>query len=273
MIQWFRVKLLASFLMLTVVLPLTIYAAMSVDKDFSLELTVNGVDLSEHETIIIDPEEDLIADIYISHVTSEITLETLSIAVMFAGQQVATLSKSLDNRILKVGDIYSETKILGTEKALMFGTSSRLTGKYRVTVTLDYTVNKQEKAWSILTYVRIPGNPISTPTGQGAAAATGVLAGVAIWALARSVIALGIAAGATVPGSTSISSSSLLNKLDHRRLESTARGSVVKNMVKSSRGSDSQEEVPYLRSPPQARALLYLQEVGQGSAKRIYRLC
>jgi len=153
--------------MLTVVLPLTIYAAMSVDKDFSLELTVNGVDLSEHETIIIDPEEDLIADIYISHVTSEITLETLSIAVMFAGQQVATLSKSLDNRILKVGDIYSETKILGTEKALMFGTSSRLTGKYRVTVTLDYTVNEEEKAWSILTYVRIPGNPISTPTGQG----------------------------------------------------------------------------------------------------------
>jgi hypothetical protein len=249
MIQWFRVKLLTPFLMLTVILPVTVHAAFSVDKDFSLELTVNDVSLSEHETIFIDPDEELVADIYVSHITSEITLETLSVVVIFAGQQVTTLSKSLDNHILKVGDTYHEPKNLSTEKELMFGTLSRLTGKYQVKVTLDYMVNKTEKAWSILRYVRIPGNPISTPTGQGAAAATGVLAGAAIWVLARSLIAPGIAVGATVPGSTSISSSSLLTKLDHKRLESTARGSVMKNIVRAAKGRIVRNRCPLCEAP------------------------
>ena len=93
--QHVRVMLLVIFLVPIVVWPLAAYAATWVDGDFSLSLKVNGDDVSELETIVIDPEGDLTIDLYISDVTREITLDKVSVLVTFAGQKVTTLSEDL----------------------------------------------------------------------------------------------------------------------------------------------------------------------------------
>ena len=47
-------------------LPLVASAAIRVDPDFTLELRVNGTDIQYQETIVFDPAEDLVVDIYIT---------------------------------------------------------------------------------------------------------------------------------------------------------------------------------------------------------------
>jgi len=54
--------------------------------DFSLRLSVNGQDISETDTIIIDPETDLTIDFQVFDATSNINLQNISVLVTFAGQ-------------------------------------------------------------------------------------------------------------------------------------------------------------------------------------------
>ena len=62
---------------------ITNYAAAAND-DFSLRLTLNGDDISEIDTIVIDPERELKIELQISDVTRNVTLKNVLIVLTFA---------------------------------------------------------------------------------------------------------------------------------------------------------------------------------------------
>ena len=72
-----RVVLLLAFIVLSLGMPVSLLAAEQVDGDFSLEIMVNGEELSTLETIAVDPEEDLTIDIHIFDVTKDVTIESI----------------------------------------------------------------------------------------------------------------------------------------------------------------------------------------------------
>lgn len=144
--QWYIVSqhlpaaLAVAFLVLTVAWPLTAYAVTPVDDDFSLDLKVNGDDLSGLETIVIDPEEELTIDLYIFDVAREVTLEKVSSVITFAGQTVVTLSENLGSFRIAAGEDYRESITISAREALKLGNLTLVTGIYRARVKLEYTV-------------------------------------------------------------------------------------------------------------------------------------
>ena len=90
--------------MLMTALFLVAYTAAAVNSDFSFWLYINGDDLTKLETIVIDPEQDMTVYLHIFEVTRDVTLERLSVAVMFAGQTIHTLGQSLGDFHIAPGE-------------------------------------------------------------------------------------------------------------------------------------------------------------------------
>ncbi|MFC2011951.1 hypothetical protein ACFLVU_02350 [Chloroflexota bacterium] len=204
------------------------------EDGFSLDIKVNSKDLSGRETIITDPDGELIIDIRVFDVTKEVTLEKIYAEVIFAGQKVATLGKNLDSFRVMVGEEYRETIIINAGEVLKRGNLLMITGIYTAEVKLEYIVAGQLKIWDKSQDIRIPGNPISTPVGTAAVVITGATAAVGLL-FVRSLIAPSVVAGTVLPGNISISSTSALQDFLMERLEPTARGRVMGNIVKAAK--------------------------------------
>ncbi len=227
----------------TVTLLLAAHFAASANGDFSLRLNINGDDLSELKTIVIDPERELTIDLYISDVTSDVTLDKILVTVTFAGQTIHTLSESLGNHHIAAGEDYTEQITLNVREVLKLGDMTLVAGIYRAVIKLEYAVGDQKKVWSEPKNVQILGNPMSTPLGA-AGVVTSVGAVAAILMLIRSLISPGIPTGTTIPASTSISSLPRLYDLAAERLEPTARGRVMGNIVKAAKGRIIKKRCP-----------------------------
>jgi len=241
--QHLQRALAVAFLALIVAWPLVAYAVFPVDDDFSLDLKVNGDDLSGLETIVIDPEEELTIDLHIFDVAREVTLEKVLSVITFAGQTVVTLSENLGSFRIAAGEDYRESITISAREALKLGNLTLVTGIYRARVKLEYTVAGQSKTWDESKIIRIPGNPLSTPAGAAAVVITGGTVAAALL-LVRSLVAPGLAVGTTLPGSVSVTSTSVLHDLFLERLEPTARGRVMGNMVKAAKSRTVKERCP-----------------------------
>ena len=227
----------------TVTLLLAAHFVAAANDDFFLRLNMNGDDLSELKTIVIDPEQELTIDLHIFDVTSDVTLDKILVTVMFAGQTIHTLSESLGNRRIEVEEDYREQITLNAREVLKLGDMTLVTGIYHVVIKLEYAVGDQKKVWNETKNVQILGNPLSTPLGAvGVVTSVGAVA--AILMLIRSLISLGIPAGTTIPASTSISSLQRLYDLTAERLEPTARGRVMGNIVKAAKGRIIKKKCP-----------------------------
>ena len=230
-----QIGMVIAFLVLTVSWPLVAHAVSLTEDGFSLDIKVNSKDLSERETIITDPEGDLVIDIHVFDVTKEVTLEKVSAEVIFAGQKVATLSKELENFHVMIGKERRETIIINAKEVLKRGNLLMITGIYTAEVKLEYTVAGKLKIWNKSQDIKIPGNPISTPVGVAAVVITGAATAAGLLLL-RSLIAPSVVAGTVLSENISISSTSALKDFLMGRLEPTARGRVVANIVKAAKG-------------------------------------
>ena len=228
---------------LTMTLLLAPHFAAAANGDFSLRLNINGDDISELETIVIDPERELTIDLHIFDVTRDVTLDKILVTVTFAGQTIHTLSESLGNRRIEVGEDYREQITVNLREVLRLGDMPLVTGIYRAVIKLEYAMGDQKKVWSEPKNIKILGNPMSTPLGA-AGVVTSVGAVAAILMLIRSLISPGIPAGTTIPASTSISSLPRLYDLAAERLEPTARGRVMGNIVKAAKGRIIKKRCP-----------------------------
>ena len=223
-----------AFVLLMIALFLTAHFAAATNGDFSLQLNIDGNDLSEMETIVLDPERELMIDLHISDLTRDIILDKISVTVTFAGQTIHTLSESLGNRRIAAGEDYREQITVNAKEVLKLGGKPLVTGIYRAVIKLEYAVDDQKRVWSKPKNIKILGNPLNTPLGvAGIVTSGGAVA--AIFMLIRSLISPGIPAGTTIPGGTSTSSLPRLYDLAAERLEPAARGRVVGNIVKAAK--------------------------------------
>jgi len=232
-----------TFAMLMMTLLLAAHTVTAANGDFSFRLYINGDDLTELETIVINPERDMAVDLHIFDVTRDVTLEKISVTVTFAGQTIHTLSQSLGDFRIAAGEDFRKQITVNTREALRLGDWPLVTGTYRAVITLEYTAGNQQKAWSEAKNIRIPGNPLNTPAGAaGVVISGGTIA--AILMLLKSLIAPGLPAGTTMPVSTPVRSLPRLYNLAAERLEPTARGRVMGSIVKAARGCIIKDRCP-----------------------------
>ncbi len=154
-----------AFILLMIVLFLAAHFAAATNGDFSLQLNIDGNDLSELETIVLDPERELMIDLHISDLTRDIILDKISVTVTFAGQTIHTLSESLGNRRIAAGEDYREQITVNAKEMLKLGGKPLVTGIYRAMIKLEYAVDDQKRVWSKPKNIKILGNPLNTPLG------------------------------------------------------------------------------------------------------------
>ena len=232
-----RVILLLAFIALSVGMPVSLLAAERVDGDFSLEIMVNGEELSALETITVDPEEDLTIDIHIFDVTKDVTIESISLAITFNGQPVISMPKDpkdLGSIRVKAGKEYVESITINPKDAIGIGNMTLATGKYNGLITLNYSVEDQTEIFSQPKNIRIIGNPLTTVAGVVALVVTGsaIAAGTV---LGTSMASPSLGAGALVSMQAQVVPLEGLKRFALGRLEPTARGSVVGAIVKAAR--------------------------------------
>jgi hypothetical protein len=204
------------------------------NDDLSLRLELNGDDISEAETVTIDPEKALRIDLQIYDVTGDVILKSLSVSITFAGQAILTQNVDLGSYYLPAGESYRNEIIVDIKELLTYGDRPLATGKYRGQLKLEYSKGGQEKAQTQWNAFHIPGNPLSTPAGAaGVVVGTGTLA--AIFLLARSLVVPAIPIGATLSSSISIQPQISLRKLAMERLEPTTRGRMTGSIVNAAK--------------------------------------
>lgn len=135
MISLLRLMLLTAFMVIVTVLPLAASALVDVNGDFSFETTINGEDVSQSETFIMDPEESLDILFHIDNVSRKVTLEKLSIIVMFAGQDITIIDRDISQTV-DVGEIYDESITISPGEALKLGDITLITGIYPLRISL-----------------------------------------------------------------------------------------------------------------------------------------
>lgn len=236
------VKLMAlALLMLTLLL--AAHTAAAANGDFSFRLYMDGDDLTNLETIVIDPERDMTVDLHIFDVTSDVTLEKLSVAITFAGQTIHTLSRSLGDFHIAPGEDFRKQITVNIREALRLGDWPLITGTYRAMITLEYTAGNQQKARSEAKNIKIPGNPLRTPLGAaGIVISGGTMA--AMLMLLKSLIAPGLPVGTALPAGTPVRSLPRLYNLAAERLEPTTRGRVMGSIIKAAKGRIVKERCP-----------------------------
>ncbi len=232
-----------AFVLLTFVLILAIDSTVHANEDFTLRLTMNGEDISEAETVTIDPERALTIDLQIFDVTGDVTLQKVSVSVTFAEQVILTKSDTLGNFHMVAGESYRREIVIDAREALKVGEQSLTTGIYRGQIRLEYTVGNREKVLSQWKNIRIPGNPLSTPAGAaGVAVSAGTVA--AILVLARALAVPGLPAGTTLPSVVSVTPLTRLYVLAMERLEPMARGRVIGSIVSAAKKRILKDKCP-----------------------------
>jgi hypothetical protein len=218
------------FILLMLTPLVVIGPAAKADDEFSLRITANNVDISEAQTIDIDLEKDLFVNLEIYDVTRALNLKTLSMTVTLGGIDILTRNENLGNYFMQQGGVYRREIFINTSEVLRVGDRPLTTGIYPSEFKLEYNVNGQEMVWSQWKNLKIPGNPLNTPIGMA-----GLLVGlgtvIAFLSLARSLAAQKIRAGAVLASNVSVKALSRLKDLASDRLEPTARGRVVGNIV------------------------------------------
>jgi len=217
--------------------------AVAANGDFSLRINMNGDDLSELETIAIDPKKELTIDLHVSDVTTDVTLKKVLVAVTFAGQTIHTLSESLGDYYIAAGEDYREHISLNVREVLKLGDMTLVTGIYRAVVKIEYTVDGQKKVLNELQDIKILGNPMRTPLGA-AGVVTSVGAVTALLMLIRALILPGIPIGTTMSANASFNLLQHLYDFATERLEPTARGRVIGNIAKAAKGRIIKKECP-----------------------------
>jgi len=222
--------LLLVFILLVLCLPLAASAAQRVYNDFSLELFIDGQDLAALDAITVDPDGDTIIDLHIFEVSQEVTLHSLSLVILIAGQPVATITESLQNEVIQPGEDYSDMLTMSPQQFFNIGGMNIATGVYNGLIELDYSATDSDKTFSHPIKVRILGNPVNSLVG--------VIGMVATAAAAVSAAVLGtslVAAGSIVTSNVQLIALENLKRFALGRLEPTARGSVVGAIVKAAR--------------------------------------
>jgi hypothetical protein len=248
-IKWpLRTVAAVLFLAAVLILPLIAQAATRVENDFTLELRVNGRDIQYQETIVFDPAKDLVVEIYITDVSREITLESVSVVSRFAWQTITTLHEYLNSAHIEAGGYYRNTIVFSAGEGLEFGSLRDITGVFGVTLELKYAVGGSDKTWYLKRSMKIPGNPLNTTAGKAAAAVAGgtVIAGAF---LVKALMLPTVAAGATIPGGAVAKSTSRMLDFISGRLEPTARGRVTSNIVKAARSRIKKDRCPICDAP------------------------
>jgi len=226
--------ILLAFMIVMMMLLLAEHFAAAINGDFSLQLNINGNDLTQLETVTINPEKEMVIDLHIFDVTKDVTLEEISVVVKFAGQTVRTMSESLGKFRIAAGDSYREQIRINIRKVLRLGDRPLVTGIYRTVIMLKYTAGEQQKGWTLVKNIKIPGNPLTTPAGAvGVVIGAGTVA--TILMLIKSLISPGLSAGTTLPPSTLARALPRLHELAEDRLEPTVRGRVVGSIVKAAK--------------------------------------
>jgi hypothetical protein len=232
-----------AFVFLTFALLLAVNSRVQANDDFSIRLTMNGDDISEMETIVIDPERELTIDLQIFDVTRDVTLQKVSVLVTFAEQVILTQSETLGNFQMVAGESYRRGITINAREILKFGDRPLSTGIYRSQVRLEYVVDGREKAWSQWKNIQILGNPLSTPAGAaGIVVSAGALA--AILLVVRALAVPNLPAGTALPSSTPVKALPRLYEFALERLEPMARGRVVGSIVNSAKKRIIKERCP-----------------------------
>ncbi len=213
-------------------LPATAFAVQQVDSDFYLELFIDGQDVSTLDTVAVDPDGDTLIDLHIFGSEEEITLHSLSLVVLIAGQPVARITEDLQNEVIPPGEDYHnpEPIIFSPQQYLNVGSMKITTGIYNGRIELEYSTTGSNKIFYYPIKIRILGNPVSSLVG--------VIGMVATAAAAVSAAVLGIslvAAGSVVSSNVQLIALENLKRFALRRLEPTARGSVVGALVRAAR--------------------------------------
>jgi hypothetical protein len=231
------------FLVLLLVLFLTAQAAMAKNGDFSLQIIVNGEDITGTEAIVIDPERALKIDLHFYDAAPDVVLEKTTVVITFAGQTILSRSDSLDNFSFKDSDTHDTQITVHPGEILKLGDVSHITGIYHTMITIEYSAGVRHSSWTESTSIRIPGNPVRTPAGAAGVVITGGTIA-AIMMLAKSLVAPGLPAGVSLPASTPIRSRPGLIELVLDRLEPTARGRLTGNIVKAARARIVKDKCP-----------------------------
>ena len=225
-----RILLLLFFLVLLLITPLTAFAAQRIDDDFTLELSINGQDISALDTIAVDPDDDLIIDLHIFETSQEVVLHSLSLSITFSGLPVATITESLEDEVIQPGEEFSDNIIMSPQRFLNIGGMTIATGVYNGLIELDYSISGSNDSFSYPIKIRILGNPF--------ASLVGVLGAIATAAAAVSAAILGTslaAGGSVVAANVQLIALENLKRFALGRLEPTARGSVVGAIVRAAR--------------------------------------
>jgi hypothetical protein len=237
-----NIALWLSLALLALALLAAAYDTCAAD-DFSLRLTVNGQDISETDTVVIDPAADLVIDFQVFGVTRDINLRNISVVVTFAGQVVMERAVSLGNYVIVPGESYRREIVINTGEALNLADRPLTTGVYRSQVRLEYIAEGQVRTLSLWKNFRIPGNPLNTPVGAaGVAVGAGTLASILL--LVRSLAGTSLPVGATLPPGTPVETLPLLRKLAMDRLEPVTRGRLVGSVVSAARKRIVKEKCP-----------------------------
>ena len=219
-------------------LPGALLADTDVDGHFRLRLIVNGEDVTQSDTITLDPAEDLLVVLVVEEMSPGVTLERLSLAVMFLGQEIASPGWDLTN--VAVGREKRFTRKAG-EYLDVLGFKP-VTGRYETKVRLDYRVDDAPTEWLRPLEVTIPGNPVATPVGV-AAVATGAVGVLAALGVIRAVVSPTIALGSAA-GGVSATPLDPLQDLALDRLEPMARGKVASAVTKAAHKRISRDRCP-----------------------------
>ena len=191
--------------------------------DFSLRLTINENDISEMETVEIDPDGEFTIDLRIFDNTSDVTLHSLSVEVTFVDMVILTTNEPLGNHHLMPGEEYQREIPINAPELLKLGDANLTTGKYRSQVRLEYTVGDQEGVWNRWINIHVVGNPLLTPVGGAGAVISVLTVGAVIW---------------LVKGLSSLYHFAMGN------LESLARGRVVGSIVSAARKRIIRDKCP-----------------------------
>ncbi len=240
--------LLIALFALALGLPLAVHAEGPENGDFDLELSIDGIDVWESDVIVIDPVQGLVLDICITPGDKAIRPDEASVAVMFGGRQVTAFPLDLSNITLGSGRTCLQGQRWTAEDIGEHIEMSPLTGIFRIRVTLSYFVDDDPRTWTVDKNVRIPGNPMATPTGAAAAVVSGG-AVIAIAVLVRAATTSGLVAGTAVTGAASLRPATNLANLVRGRLEPTARGRVMSSIVKAAGSRIVKRTCPLCEGP------------------------
>jgi hypothetical protein len=208
--------LFLALFILTLMLPASSLAE-NVNGDFLLDLKVNGVDMFTSQSFSINPDETLVFDLKIHEVQHPIEMENMSVEIFFAGIPVSTISQAL-NQDVNPGETYQpEIQSVNARDYLSIWGVPVATGKYRAVLKLEYRSQAQTKTWVQSRDLEVPGNPMTTVAGVGAA----IISGIALTAVASLFKSL---------AGYSLEKQALSGK---KSLESRARGNISKSMAAS----------------------------------------